>query len=126
LRSPRAPGKAIRAPRSLEPLVASSTPEGGFRRALWSLGHFRAGRAGIPAPGATVFVASAAAGAIVFFGRFVAILRVFAAILAGANKLAPVRFFFYNAAGGIVWATIFGLGAYTFGRNSIGSRILSA
>jgi membrane protein DedA with SNARE-associated domain len=54
-------------------------------------------------------------GAIVFFGRFVAVLRAFAAVLAGVNNLAPWRFFLYNAAGGIVWATIFGLGGYVLG-----------
>jgi membrane protein DedA with SNARE-associated domain len=54
-------------------------------------------------------------GAIVFFGRFVAVLRAFAAVLAGANKVAPWRFFIYNAAGGVVWATIFGLGGYFLG-----------
>lgn len=54
-------------------------------------------------------------GKIVFFGRFVAFLRAFAALLAGANRVQPVRFFAYNAAGGIVWATIFGLGGYFLG-----------
>ena len=50
-----------------------------------------------------------------FFGRFVALLRAFAALLAGANNLAPWRFFVFNALGGIVWATIFGLGGYLLG-----------
>jgi membrane protein DedA with SNARE-associated domain len=54
-------------------------------------------------------------GSIVFFGRFVALLRAFAALLAGANGLSPWRFFVFNAAGGIVWATIFGLGGYLLG-----------
>ncbi|PPQ30029.1 hypothetical protein CCR94_13675 [Rhodoblastus sphagnicola] len=54
-------------------------------------------------------------GAIVFFGRFVAVLRAFAAVLAGANKLPPFRFFLFNAAGGIVWACIFGFGGYGLG-----------
>jgi membrane protein DedA with SNARE-associated domain len=54
-------------------------------------------------------------GKIVFFGRFVALLRAFAALLAGANRLPPMRFFFFNAAGGIVWATVFGTGAYVLG-----------
>jgi len=54
-------------------------------------------------------------GLIVFFGRFVALLRAFAALLAGANGLAPWRFFAFNAAGGIVWATAFGLGGYLLG-----------
>jgi membrane protein DedA with SNARE-associated domain len=54
-------------------------------------------------------------GSIVFFGRFVALLRAFAALLAGANGLAPWRFFVSNAAGGIVWATVFGTGGYLVG-----------
>lgn len=54
-------------------------------------------------------------GKIVFFGRFVALLRAFAALLAGANGLSPLRFFVFNAAGGIVWATVFGTGGYILG-----------
>jgi membrane protein DedA with SNARE-associated domain len=53
---------------------------------------------------------------VVFSGRFVAILRCLAAFLAGVNQLAWPRFLVANAAGAIVWATIFGLGAYFFGR----------
>ncbi len=56
-------------------------------------------------------------GGIVFFGRFVAVLRAFAAVLAGANKLAPWRFFLFNAAGGVVWASAFGLGGYFLGHD---------
>ena len=54
-------------------------------------------------------------GKIVFFGRFVAILRAFAAFLAGVNHLPWPRFLLFNALGGIVWATIFGLGGYFLG-----------
>jgi membrane protein DedA with SNARE-associated domain len=54
-------------------------------------------------------------GLIVFFGRFVALLRAFAAVLAGANKLAPWRFFLYNAAGGLLWASLFGFGGFYLG-----------
>jgi membrane protein DedA with SNARE-associated domain len=53
---------------------------------------------------------------VVFFGRFVAILRCLAAFLAGVNQLAWSRFLVANAAGAIVWASTFGLGAYYFGR----------
>jgi membrane protein DedA with SNARE-associated domain len=53
---------------------------------------------------------------VVFFGRFVAVLRILAAFLAGVNRMDWRRFLLANAAGGILWATIFGLGAYTFGR----------
>jgi membrane protein DedA with SNARE-associated domain len=56
-------------------------------------------------------------GKIVFFGRFVALLRAFAALLAGANGFSPMRFFIFNAAGGIVWATVFGLGGYLLGHS---------
>jgi membrane protein DedA with SNARE-associated domain len=53
---------------------------------------------------------------VVFFGRFVAILRCLAAFLAGVNQLSWPRFLVANAAGAVVWAMIFGLGAYFFGR----------
>jgi membrane protein DedA with SNARE-associated domain len=56
-------------------------------------------------------------GIIVFCGRFVAFLRVYAAILAGANRLRPLDFVIYNATGGLAWATVFGLGAYLVGKN---------
>lgn len=54
---------------------------------------------------------------IVFFGRFVAFLRIFAALLAGVNKYRWPPFLFFNAAGGIIWAIIFGVGAYLFGES---------
>ena len=53
--------------------------------------------------------------AVVFFGRFVAVLRMFAALLAGANSLPAARFFFFNITGGICWACLFGFGAYAVG-----------
>ncbi len=52
---------------------------------------------------------------IVFFGRFIALLRIFAAFLAGVNRYGWGQFLFYNASGGIVWALVFGLGGYAFG-----------
>jgi membrane protein DedA with SNARE-associated domain len=52
---------------------------------------------------------------IVFFGRFIALLRIFAAFLAGVNRYSWGQFMFYNATGGIVWAVIFGLGGFAFG-----------
>ena len=54
-------------------------------------------------------------GKVVFFGRFVALLRALAALLAGTNGMPWPRFFAFNAAGGVVWAAIFGFGAYTLG-----------
>ncbi len=52
---------------------------------------------------------------IVFFGRFVAVLRIFAAFLAGVNAYGWRQFLFYNASGGVVWAAVFGFGGYIFG-----------
>jgi membrane protein DedA with SNARE-associated domain len=54
-------------------------------------------------------------GKIVFFGRFVAILRTFAALLAGANRMSWPHFLAMNALGGVCWASLFGGGAYLFG-----------
>ena len=56
---------------------------------------------------------------LVFFGRFVAILRTFAAFLSGANLMRWRRFLFFNALGGIVWSTIFGLGGYWLGQQIV-------
>jgi membrane protein DedA with SNARE-associated domain len=53
--------------------------------------------------------------AVVFFGRFIAVLRMFAALPAGANGMPAARFFFFNITGGICWARLFGFGAYAVG-----------
>jgi membrane protein DedA with SNARE-associated domain len=53
---------------------------------------------------------------VVFLGRFVAVLRVLAAVLAGVNRMDWWRFLLANAAGAILWASIVGFGAYFFGR----------
>lgn len=44
----------------------------------------------------------------VFFGRFIALLRAWAAFLAGINQMNWRTFLFYNATGGIVRATLYG------------------
>jgi membrane protein DedA with SNARE-associated domain len=54
-------------------------------------------------------------GKVVFWGRFVSILRTYAAFLAGTNRMVWQRFLVFNAAGGIVWATIYGVAYYEFG-----------
>ncbi|MEO8157435.1 MAG: DedA family protein [Betaproteobacteria bacterium] len=54
-------------------------------------------------------------GRIVFLGRFVAAIRTFGALLAGVNCMDWRRFLLANAAGGIVWATLYGLGGYLVG-----------
>lgn len=71
-------------------------------------------------------------GTIVFLGRFVAILRTYSALLAGANRMRWPLFLITNALGGISWAVVFGLGAYLFGEQatrlagSIGILLLAA
>jgi membrane protein DedA with SNARE-associated domain len=54
-------------------------------------------------------------GKVVFFGRFVALLRVLAAFLAGVNRMEWNSFLVANAAGGVLWSVVYGLGAYLFG-----------
>lgn len=56
-------------------------------------------------------------GKVVFFGRFIAVLRAWAAFLAGVNRMKWDRFLLFNALGGIVWATLYGLGGYLLGEN---------
>jgi len=52
---------------------------------------------------------------VVFFGRFVSILRTYAAFLAGTSKMRWRKFLPANAAGGIIWAGIYTLAAYLAG-----------
>jgi membrane protein DedA with SNARE-associated domain len=53
----------------------------------------------------------------VFLGRFIALLRTWAALLAGVASMRYAVFMFYNALGGVIWATLFGTLGYLFGRN---------
>lgn len=53
----------------------------------------------------------------VFIGRFIALLRTWAAVLAGAGCMEYGRFVLYNALGGVTWAALFGTLGYVFGRN---------
>jgi Uncharacterized membrane-associated protein len=52
----------------------------------------------------------------VFFGRFIAVLRVGVAAVAGLAHMPWWKFFFWNASGGIVWATAVGLAAFYGGK----------
>jgi len=54
-------------------------------------------------------------GKTVFFGRFVTVLRYTAAWVAGIGRMNWWKFLFWNAAGGIIWATAVGLVAYYAG-----------
>jgi membrane protein DedA with SNARE-associated domain len=52
---------------------------------------------------------------VVFFGRFVSVLRTYAAFLAGTNRMHWPRFLVFNAAGGILWAAIYTFASYLAG-----------
>jgi membrane protein DedA with SNARE-associated domain len=54
-------------------------------------------------------------GKTVFFGRFITVLRYTAAWVAGIGRMDWWKFLFWNAAGGICWATAVGLVAYYAG-----------
>jgi membrane protein DedA with SNARE-associated domain len=56
-------------------------------------------------------------GKVVFFGRFVTVLRMWAAFLAGAHRMRWMHFLCCNALGGILWATGYGLLGYLLGSN---------
>jgi membrane protein DedA with SNARE-associated domain len=50
----------------------------------------------------------------VFFGRWVIFLRVWAALFAGASRMHWKQFVFWNALGGLAWATTMASLAYVF------------
>jgi len=52
---------------------------------------------------------------VVFFGRFVSVLRTYAAFLAGTSRMQLRRFALANAASAIVWAAIFSYVSYVAG-----------
>ena len=54
-------------------------------------------------------------GKVVFFGRFISVLRTYAAFLAGANRMRWRRFLVANATGAIAWAGTCTLAAYLAG-----------
>jgi membrane-associated protein len=60
-------------------------------------------------------------GKAVFLGRWVAGLRITSAWLAGINRMAWPRFVFWNALGGIAWATSVGLAIYFLGHAAKGA-----
>ena len=55
-------------------------------------------------------------GKTIFLARFIAILRITAAWLAGLSRMHWWQFFLWNAAGGIIWATGVSLLAYYAGK----------
>src|SRR3989442_6469151 len=52
----------------------------------------------------------------IFFGRFIALLRTWAALLAGVGRMPYRTFMLYNALGAVCWCALFGALGYTFAR----------
>lgn len=65
---------------------------------------------------AGLYLFEAHGGKILFFSRFVSVVRSLAAFLAGVNTMAWRRFLPVTAAAGIIWAVFYGSVAYVFGR----------
>jgi membrane protein DedA with SNARE-associated domain len=57
-------------------------------------------------------------GKAVFLGRWVALVRIAAAWFAGIDEMPFLEFFFWNALGGITWATTYGLVGYYGGKEA--------
>lgn len=53
----------------------------------------------------------------VFAARFIAIVRIFAGVLAGVTDMPFWVFFLWNALGAIAWSLLFGMLGYEFGNN---------
>jgi membrane protein DedA with SNARE-associated domain len=87
-----------------------------FERSRWLKRHF-----GRVLPRAESLMARHGAKT-VFFGRFITVLRYTAAWVAGLGRMNWWKFFFWNAAGGICWATLVGLVAY-YGGKAAGEAI---
>jgi membrane protein DedA with SNARE-associated domain len=53
----------------------------------------------------------------ILFARFIAVLRTWAAVVAGAAAMSFTKFVTYNTISSVVWAVVFGLLGYYFGRD---------
>ena len=54
-------------------------------------------------------------GKVVFFGRFIAFMRTFAALLAGATHMPWPKYLLWNGLGGLSWVVGYGTAAYLVG-----------
>ncbi len=54
---------------------------------------------------------------VVFFGRFVIVLRTYAGFLAGTNRMRWRSFTLFNTAGAVGWAAIWAFGSYAIGNS---------
>jgi membrane protein DedA with SNARE-associated domain len=54
-------------------------------------------------------------GRFVFAARFLPFLRNMVAVLAGANRMAPHRFYFASSTAAVAWVLLYGLASYSLG-----------
>jgi membrane-associated protein len=94
----------------------------GLRRLLERPGRFQRRRQSLLRAGEEFFRRNGAMA--VFLGRWVREVRIVVAWLAGAERMPWRRFAFWNALGGVAWATSVGLLAYYIGSTS--SNIFAA
>jgi membrane-associated protein len=94
----------------------------GARSVLLMRGPFAARRADLLARGEKFFVRHGRKA--VFFGRWIPVLRVTAAWLAGASRMPWPTFALWNAAGGVSWAISIGLAGYALGAAAAGITTL--
>jgi len=91
----------------------------GLRRLVDRPGRWAAGRRRLVERGEQFFARHGPAA--VFFGRWLPGTRVVISWLAGADRMPWPRFLFWNALGGISWASTVGVLAYVLGRSASGS-----
>jgi membrane protein DedA with SNARE-associated domain len=84
------------------------------REVLEAPGPFRRHRVNAIAAGDRFF--NKHGGKAVFFGRWIALVRVATAWLAGIQRMPVREFFLWNALGGITWGITFGLAGYFGGQ----------
>jgi len=91
----------------------------GARSLLLVAGPFAAGRTAVLARGEAFFTRHGRKA--VFFGRWIPVLRITAAWLAGASRMPWPAFTLWNAAGCISWAVSVGLAGYALGAAATGA-----
>src|SRR5205823_9210687 len=57
-------------------------------------------------------------GKVLFFGRFLSLVRPWVGFFAGVSRMGTARFVVINVSGAILWASVLGLGAYLLGNNN--------
>ncbi|NPA51798.1 MAG: DedA family protein [Aquificae bacterium] len=56
-------------------------------------------------------------GMAIVLGRFTSIVRTFVPVVAGISEMNYKKFLFYNVFGAVLWACVFSVAGYVFGKN---------